>query len=230
MEPEDGIENIYNYSALELILLMFLNYNGGNMRTCVNLKCNYCKKDFKRDISNIHDYAKNTYCSKHCQNKARITSIGVSCKQCNKSFYKRPNQIKKSKNHFCSRSCAATYNNKHKKYGTRRSKLEVYLEEKLRKQFHDLTIECNSKSAIESELDFYFPSLKLGIEINGIFHYEPIFGKDKLESIQSNDKAKQRACDQKGIDLIIIPTLDSYSSKTRRTYLESIITIIKLRY
>lgn len=37
----------------------------------------------------------------------------VSCKNCHKEFDKLPNQIKKSKNHFCSRSCAATYNNKH---------------------------------------------------------------------------------------------------------------------
>ncbi len=37
----------------------------------------------------------------------------VGCKNCHKEFDKLPNQIKKSTNHFCSRSCAATYNNKH---------------------------------------------------------------------------------------------------------------------
>ena len=42
----------------------------------------------------------------------------VTCKQCNKEFDKLPNQVKKTKNHFCSRSCAAKYNNK--KYPKRR--------------------------------------------------------------------------------------------------------------
>lgn len=36
----------------------------------------------------------------------------VICKQCNKEFDKLPNQILKSKNDFCSRSCSATFNNK----------------------------------------------------------------------------------------------------------------------
>lgn len=41
----------------------------------------------------------------------------VKCKQCDKDFFKRNCQIKKSSNNFCSRNCAAVYNNKvaHKK-------------------------------------------------------------------------------------------------------------------
>lgn len=35
----------------------------------------------------------------------------VECKQCNKRFDKQPSQIKEGSNNFCSRSCAATYNN-----------------------------------------------------------------------------------------------------------------------
>lgn len=36
----------------------------------------------------------------------------VTCKTCNKEFDKTLGQINKSKNHFCSRSCAAKTNNK----------------------------------------------------------------------------------------------------------------------
>lgn len=36
----------------------------------------------------------------------------VICNQCNKKFTKLYNQINKSNNHFCSRSCSAIYNNK----------------------------------------------------------------------------------------------------------------------
>ena len=44
------------------------------------------------------------------------------------------------------------------------------------------------KSVINSELDFYFPNLKLAIEINGPLHYKPIYGKDKLIQIQNNNR------------------------------------------
>ena len=36
----------------------------------------------------------------------------VSCFNCGKTFQKANNQIKRSPNHFCSRSCAANVNNK----------------------------------------------------------------------------------------------------------------------
>jgi len=36
----------------------------------------------------------------------------VNCLNCNTEFKKLPSEIKKSPNHFCSRSCSATYNNK----------------------------------------------------------------------------------------------------------------------
>jgi len=38
--------------------------------------------------------------------------MDVICIGCQKVFAKKISQIKKSPNHFCSRSCAATYNNK----------------------------------------------------------------------------------------------------------------------
>jgi len=63
---------------------------------------------------------------------------------------------------------------------------------------------------IKSELDFYFPELKFAIELNGIFHYEPIYGQDKLEKIQSNDGRKLIACYENGVELAIV---DSSSCK-----------------
>jgi hypothetical protein len=37
--------------------------------------------------------------------------VEVTCLQCGIAFDKSPSHIKKSKNHFCTRSCAATFNN-----------------------------------------------------------------------------------------------------------------------
>ena len=108
----------------------------------------------------------------------------------------------KSGNSFCCKSCAATFNNRNKTHGTRRSKLEVFIESQLRSQFPTLDFETNSKT-IGSELDFYFPSLKKGLEINGIFHYQPIYGEMKLQQIQKNDLEKLHQAQQFGIELIV---------------------------
>lgn len=116
------------------------------------------------------------------------------------------NKGKRSSRNFCSSSCAATYNNKNKTHGTRRSKLESYLEERLRSEFPDIILICNGKDAIGSELDFYFPQLRLAIELNGIFYYEPIYGTDKLERIQANDQQKCAACLAAGIEFCTIDT------------------------
>jgi hypothetical protein len=65
--------------------------------------------------------------------------------------------------------------------GYNRSKLEIYLEQELIKLYSTLEIHFCRSDTIGSELDIYIPSLKLAFEINGIFHYKPIFGEDKLK-------------------------------------------------
>ena len=103
-------------------------------------------------------------------------------------------------------SCAGTYNNTHKTHGTRRSKLEVWIEEQLTKLYPNLEIHFNQKDTINSELDIYIPSMKIAFELNGIFHYEPIFGEDQLNKIQNNDHRKFAACHEAGISLCVIDT------------------------
>ena len=58
------------------------------------------------------------------------------------------------------------------------------------------------------ELDFYIPKLKLAIELNGITHYKPVYGKEKFERQQRNDALKRELCKEKGITLIEIPLED----------------------
>ena len=155
----------------------------------------------------------------------------VNCKNCDFKFEKSYSDRKKTPNHFCSHSCTATYNNKNKTTGYRRSKLEVWLEEQLTNLYPSLPIDYNKKTAIGSELDIYIPTLNLAIEINGIFHYEPIYGVDKLNKVQHNDKSKSLSCHESKIDLCII---DSSSQKyvkpsTSKKYLDIITKIINER-
>ena len=145
-------------------------------------ECYHCKKTFykeKKDIKkflNGHSKIRVKFCSNKCKFNSNITQELVKCKNCNTEFNKLPNQIQNSKNHFCSRSCSAIYNNTHKSTGTRRSKLEAYIEQQLTILFPNLLIDFNKKDAINSELDIYIPSLNLAFELNGIYHYEPVHG------------------------------------------------------
>jgi len=199
-------------------------------------QCHYCNGEFFAKKNHIKMVLEKIninlvkYCSKKCKNQSQKKKKIVKCKNCNKSFYKIPAEIKKSKsgNHFCSKSCAVTYNNKHKTHGTRRSKLEIYLEEQLLKLYPKINFHFNRKDTINSELDIYIPSFKLAFEINGIFHYEPIFGQEKFEKIQNNDKLKLISCCENKIDLHVINTSKHkyVIPKTSQKYLNIIKNII----
>jgi hypothetical protein len=170
------------------------------------------------------------YCSNKCQSIDKNRKIDCECTNCGKSFKKTAFEIKKSKsgNHFCSRSCAASYNNRHKSTGTRRSKLEVWLEEQLIVKYPDLDFSFNQKDVIGSELDIYISSLNLAFELNGIFHYEPIYGEDKLQQIQENDSNKFQLCQKHNISLCVIDTSGQnyFKVKSSKKYLDIICQII----
>ena len=199
-------------------------------------KCLYCNKKYnqtKHDLQtslNPNHHRIGNYCSKECQSMAQITQVKVNCANCNKEIWKKQSQLKKScnGNHFCSQTCAATYNNTHKTKGNRRSKLEKFLEDQLKLLYPKLEILFNHKDVINSELDIYIPSLKLAFELNGIFHYEPIYGQDKLGQIQNNDDRKFQACIEQDIELCIIDTSQQiyFKKQTSEKYLNIIKAIV----
>ncbi len=208
------------------------------------LQCNWCSLVFyktKKDIRDAQNKEKENYllyCSRKCLNLFKGLTFESSCEVCKKYIY-RPISQSKSKSgkdvsyerYFCSKSCAAIYNNKNKKHGTRRSKLEVWIESRLSEIYPDLKIEFNQKEAINSELDIYIPSIKLAFELNGIFHYEPIYGDSKLYQIQRNDRNKFQACIVNNISLCIIDCskLGYFKEKAAKKYLDIIQSIIKQR-
>jgi len=200
------------------------------------LKCENCSKSFfssKREIVRAKKNSGSKRCCFCCQKCYSYKINGlvyslVDCKQCKKQFKKFNKEIKRSPNNFCSRSCAATYNNTHKTKGTRVSKLERYLQKNLPLIFPDLKFEFNKKNVIGSELDIYIPCLKLAIELNGIFHYKPIFGEKKLKQIKNNDKKKQTNCLKNNITLKIVDVseLNHYTDSAARPYLDYVKKII----
>jgi hypothetical protein len=202
-------------------------------------QCSECNTIFykeKRVIKRTFTkYDRNTgdFCSKRCANLAKGNSKIVMCTNCSHEFRLTNSSSKGSKsgNHFCSQSCAATYNNTHKSTGNRKSKLEKWLEIKLKILFPNIKILFNDKKTINSELDIYIPSLKLAFELNGIYHYEPIYGNEKLQQIQNNDIRKFQACLERGIELCIIDTSQQkyFKEQTSEKYLNIVINIINTR-
>ena len=140
------------------------------------LKCHWCNKEYEvsstKKAKSLYHYKKEGvkyYCSPECRFAARGRSkiLSEKCANCGKIFKPTTKKDKRCKsiNRFCCHSCAAKYNNKHKTTGNRRSKLERWLEEKLSILYPNLEIKYCDKTAINSELDIYIPSLKLAFEL-----------------------------------------------------------------
>ena len=217
------------------ILISDKEFNTKKSRDDIPLNCLKCNQVFYRKKHHIQIKLKNNskkkfeYCSINCspmnQQRNRQT---LNCKMCNISVIRPQSKFKKSKNIFCSQSCAAKYNNANKSHGTRRSKLEKYIESQLVLLYSNLEIHFNRKDTIKSELDIYLPTLKLAFELNGIFHYKPIYGSEKLSQIKNNDTRKFQACLEHGIELCIIDSsqLKYFKNKNADKYLKLITSVI----
>lgn len=205
-------------------------FNLAKSRDKLPHRCVSCGKTFykiKYDIQkslkqgSIH---KTKYCSIDCmKNKKKLV-----CENCNKEFTRIPSQIKRSNKHFCSQSCSAIYSNSHKSFGATRSKLEKWIELQLTSLYPKLEISYNKTNEIGAELDIYIPSLKLAFELNGIFHFLPIFGEEKLTQVQKSDKNKIKLCQEHKISLCIIDTSSQkyFKENSSKKYLDIITNII----
>ena len=200
--------------------------------------CAYCGKKVWRENkqrSKLKYYPNRVreYCSSKCAGLYRYKRKTVKCGWCSKEIIKAQSELKRSKSGegFCNHSCAARYANAHKTKGTRRSKLEKWLEIKLLEKYKHLNPLFNDKQAINSELDIFIPSLRLAFELNGIFHYEPIFGQEKLSDIQHNDKQKFMLCQMYNIELCVIDssTFKYFKEKNAQKFLDIIVSIIDTR-
>jgi len=209
----------------------FKNTKSEDKLPCECYECNksfYKKKKYILAFMNKKGSDSIQFCNIKCRSSFKSKQKEVICKNCNKTFNKSLSQLKRTKSNFCSSSCSAAYNNKHKTHGTRRSKLEIYLEEQLIKLYPKIDFHFNRKDIINSELDIYIPSIKLAFELNGIFHYKPIFGPEKLKKIQNNDQRKFQACLEHNIELVLINSslLTYFKSKNAEKYLNIITEVL----
>lgn len=202
------------------------------------LRCLQCKRTFYLSKIRIKQATRPNqkehradFCSLSCAATNRNPPVEVLCDQCGTKVWKSPGEVKKFKTHFCDHSCAARYQNTHKSTGTRVSKLERWLQNQLTQLYPKEVFHFNQTDTINGELDIYLPNLKLAFELNGIFHYEPIYGPEKLASVQTNDQRKFQACLGLGIELCILDTsrMLKFKEKGALKYLDIIQQVINMK-
>lgn len=211
-------------------------FNNSTSESMIPLICIGCNEIFYIKKQKIEYHIKKSshrtfdFCNSECRKEFRKKNIMslTKCTNCGCEITKLKSASKRHKNTFCTHSCSTIYFNSNKKQGTRRSKLEIWIEEQLTKLYPNIVIDYNKRDTIKAELDIYIPSLKLAFELNGIFHYEPIFGDDRLKSTKINDNNKFQSCISLGISLCIIDTSKQkyFKESTCRPYLDIITNII----
>lgn len=198
--------------------------------TCVRCNCEF-KINREQYKQKIRQKTKLHFCSNKCRQGypvKPVTSKTLSCKTCGSMVTRRLYEYKKAEYCFCSRSCVAKHYSRHKTYGYKRSKFERHLEEYLTLHCPSLEVLYNTKHIIKDELDVYIPVLNLAIEINGIFHYKPIYGDQQLAKVQNVDQRKHQACITQQIDLRIIDVtpLNIFTPLGAKPYIQQIMNII----
>lgn len=87
-------------------------------------------------------------------------------------------------------------------------KHELSLFREIRKRYPDTLYQYRPEWLGRQSLDIYIPSIKTGIEYQGIQHYRPIEffgGEEALAQRQELDKAKKELCESNGVRLIEWP-------------------------
>ena len=193
--------------------------NKSRLQSIPMVSCINCGVKFQKLITNIRRSC-NHFCSKKCaairngkirrkpakhkEYKRYSIKCITNCTMCNKQILKPKHACIGSNNLFCNKSCRMKFFNINTKTRQSRSKLEIYLESQLTMLYPSDIFIFNDRKTIGYELDIYAPKLQLAIEINGIAHYQPIYGIKEYERRSSIDREKIQKCKDHNITLITI--------------------------
>lgn len=196
-------------------------FDKAGSKELVKVRCEFCRMPFTipkyRAQTALKGNCKNnigSFCSKKCVSASTNKSTRVKCKECGNRFEKKASDIKRSKSHFCNRSCAAKYNNRNKSFGVKKSKAEKILKELIIKDFPNIIVIENDRKLLgRLEIDLLLPEQKVAIEVNGPLHFKPIYGEPKYKQIKRHDNAKAEKLISLGYELIVVDVSEGKSPK-----------------
>lgn len=198
------------------------------------LECPQCGVTFVPRHSAVwklkNGLTKKLFCSRACRVKNYQRRITMPCKICGKTVTRLLSEHRKSKsgNIFCSPECGTIWSNYMGKKFHTRSALEVAVEEQLHQDFPDLEVICGSNSAIGAELDIYFPSKKIAIEIHGAYHYYPVRGDwAKFMKTLRNDARKLRMAKDAGVKLYVLNASKLRGKRAFSSYYKQIADLVR---
>jgi hypothetical protein len=219
----------------------------------ITFKCSLCNKGVTRLKSGekfLEKYNKygDRFCSISCRTKfwKNIRNpvekvLGLTCSLCNSDLPARSkNHVGKNKNNlfFCNKNCYMEYVSIFKpkwlggaRKATRRSKIELEVEEFLKSNLKEISIEFNNRTKLNGlEIDIFLPDFSFGIELDGIFHFQPILGEEIFSKTQERHIRKVNLCDLLGLEIIYLDITKVTRKKDERIKLcEEVLSIIKDR-
>lgn len=238
------------FTKLKHAIQAFIKRGSGGQfcsKTCSNIahthsiikQCFLCRKQIRRTRKEIQD---KNFCSKKCTSiyygalrkkpkvikirklRKKLPLITVQCNFCDKELQREQYRINRSKTKtsFCNKSCKTKYLHKFQIVHKPRSRAEKYLTELIKIHFPNLEIQENYRQLLSNnlEIDIYIPSLKLCIELNGPVHYFPIWGEEKLKSVQNKDIQKQIEIQKLGFNLMVIDISHLNSNQKTKKFLD----------
>jgi len=93
------------------------DFNKAKSIVLFDLECYQCGNIFQKSKSQIksgrkvNSKNKIKYCSRKCSSESYKRKVVINCTFCDEEIEKRPCDINRNNNNFCSHSCSATYNN-----------------------------------------------------------------------------------------------------------------------
>lgn len=178
-------------------------------------ECRKCKGRFYMTKNEFIEEAKKIHGDKYdysmVEYKNMNTKIKIICKE-HGVFYQKPSK------HLLGQGCPIC------KESTMENEIAIFLTKNKINFEREKTFDW-LKYKQNLFLDFYLPEQKIGIECQGIQHYEPVDyfgGKEAFEKQKNKDAKKRILCEEHGIKVIYYTNIPEYKKITKTHLLTNI--------
>ena len=184
------------------------------------IRCLTCGETFMASAKQVNNLFTSTgkdkltlkYCSTACRDKGTQDRVVVKCANCGKELERQRYELDVKENFFCDVNCYHEYVRKHPNasFGNNVSKLELMIRHALKVLLPDEAVEYNNRTILDGlELDIFFPKLRCGIEVNGLWHYFPIKKNRDLTLVEEHDRFKRQRSKDKDLSLYTLECRES---------------------